>query len=135
MSIQVAHHKNNELADLIALAADVDMSAPCGAGAYLSAREAARALAGVASWVASRTSVRDMHEVMMSLARYVDAWRGPSYLAKLPAVNGYVNEHVALVAVVASSLVSLFGPRNLRAAVAYWASERDPASWRRVVEA
>jgi hypothetical protein len=49
--------------------------------------------------------------------------------------NGAVDENIVLVAVIVSSLERAFGAQNLRSAMAFWATERDPATWQAVVEA
>ena len=74
---------------------------------------------------------------MAELVRHVDAWRpGSTFMRDLPTnYNGSVDEWVAMVAVVSSSLVHAYGPANMRAAMAFWASERDPAQWQQIVEA
>lgn len=129
-------HKHDSLEDdLLALACDVPTSAPCQRE-HGSARDAARAIAGLVSWVANRVGVVRMQEVMAELARHVDAWRPGNFMRDLPTgYNGMVDEHVALVAVVTSSLVHAYTPASLRSAMAFWATERDPAQWQLVVEA
>jgi hypothetical protein len=129
-------HKHDELDDLLALASDVTTAGPV-VKRQGSAREAARALAGLASWVSSRVGVIRMQECMTDLARHTDAWRpGPGFMRDLPTqYNGFVDEHVAMVAIVSSSLAHCFGAANLRAGMAFWAVERDPAQWQAVVEA
>jgi hypothetical protein len=129
-----AFHKHDDRDDLLALASDVTSSLPC---AYRqgNARDAARALAGLAGWVANRTSVVRMQECMSALVRHPGAWRHGAVMRDLPVqYNGLVDEHVALVAVVASSLAPAFGVVNLRSAMAFWATERDPAAWQALVE-
>lgn len=130
------HKRAEALNGLISLASAVMQSAPCGSGT-LSAREAARALAGVVSWVAHHSGTAVMHDTMTALAMHTDAWRvGSSILRTLPVdCEGEIDSNVALVAVVASGLVHAFGAPNLRAAMAYWATERDPGSWQKVIEA
>ena len=129
-------HKHDELDDLLALASDVITAGPV-ARPQGSARDAARALAGLASWVSHRVGVIRMQECMTEVARHTDAWRsGPGFMRDLPTqYNGFVDEHVALIGVVSSSLVHAFGASNLRAGMAFWAVERDPAQWQAVIEA
>lgn len=132
-----ALRKHDGLADLISLASAVDTSVPVNAAGYLSAREAARTLAGVASWLGrgGQANVRRMQQCMASLARWSPAWApGDRLLYDLPTMSdGRVDETIAMIAVCASTMVRLFGPVNLRAAVAYWASESDPASWQKIL--
>ena len=128
-----AIHKNDDRDDLLALASDVAASLPC---AYRqgNARDAARALAGLASWIANRTSVERMRQCMAALVRHPAAWRHTALMRDLPTqYDGFVDEWVALLAVVSSSLAPAFGVVNLRSAMAFWATERDPAQWQALV--
>ncbi len=102
-----------------------------------SAADAAQALAGLAAWVGHRRGSARMREVMTELVRHTDAWRVRERpFQSLPALpNGRVDEDVVLVASVVCSLVRTFGLVNLRAAMAFWAVETDPAAHQRVVEA
>lgn len=129
-------HKHDSLEDdLLALACDVPTSAPC-LREQGSARDAARAISGLVGWVANRVGLIRMQEVFAELARHVDAWRPGNFMRDLPTgYNGTVDEYVAMVAVVSSSLVHAYSPANLRAAMAFWATERDPAQWQAMVEA
>jgi hypothetical protein len=62
--------------------------------------------------------------------RFADCW---PELAYLPAqYDGRVSEPIQLIAVVARSLLPIAGAENVRAALAFWASEDDPAIWQRI---
>ncbi len=117
---------------LHAMAADVNATMPCAFRAG-NARDAARALTGLASWVVNRVGLARMQECMSELARYEPAWRAP-FMRDLPTqYNGRIDEWVAMIAVVASSLAPAFGGANLRSAMAWWATEGDPAAWQAIV--
>lgn len=128
--------KHDDLSDLMAMASDVDTSVP---SRFMpgTARDAARALAGLASWVANRTGVIRMQECMATLARHQGAWRrGADLMRDLPVgFDGKVDEYVALIAVVSSSLSHAYTPGALRSGMAFWAVEHDAAAWQKVVEA
>lgn len=130
------YRKNDEMDDLLALGADVLASAPASQRPSMTAREAARALVGVVGWLSKRRGVLEMQETMASLARTAGAWAPERPFCVLPTTtSGLVAEDVALVASVCSGLAPLFGLRVLRSAVAFWATETDPAIWRDVAAA
>lgn len=125
-----AFHKHDDRDDLLALASDVYASVD-GSHTQLTARDAARALVGVAGWVSLRVGIDGMQDRMAQLVRHAPAWEsGAAALHDLPTqYNGYCDELLALIAVVASGFVSLFGIHKLRAAMAFWATERDASVW------
>lgn len=100
----------------------------------MSARTAARCLSGVVNLIAQRWGVLPMHRACADLARHDAAWR--TSFAQLPTdAGGHVAEPVQLLAVVARGILSLAGAENMRAALSFWASERDPAIWASVADA
>lgn len=141
-----AFRKPADLDDLRALAFDVyvGVGAPVQRSpldypgeARMSALDAAQALAGPAAWIGRFRGPVRMREVMAELVRHTEAWRAvPRPFGNLPLlVCGRVDADVLLLACFASGLVKAYGLEHLRAAMAYWAIEADPASWQRVVEA
>jgi len=126
-------HKHDERDDLLALGSDVMASPASSSLAVLTARDAARALVGVAGWVSRRVGVDGMQERMGMLVRHAGAWTAEGCLHDIPVqYDGRVDEHLALIAVVASGLWTLFGPSKLRSAMAFWATERDSAVWQQL---
>lgn len=123
--------------DLLALAADVMTSPIATAHPPVSAREAARALVGVVGWVVRRYGVLAMQRAMADLARHDLAWK--TAFRSLPTNGtgrtGRIDEELALIASVASGLLPLLGAAPMRAAVAFWATEQDPAIWQSVAAA
>lgn len=101
-------------------------------GEKLSARAAARCLSGVVNMIAHRHGVLPMQRACADLARYEPAWR--SSFGFLPTTDdGCVAEPVQMLAMVARGFLALAGVENMRAALAFWASESDPAVWSAVV--
>lgn len=97
----------------------------------LTARDAARAMIGVAGWVARRVGVDAMQERMSLLVRHEPAWE--TNLHDMPVgYDGRVDEYVALIAVVVSGLLPLFGVARVRSAMAFWATERDSSVWQQI---
>lgn len=119
----------DDLEDLRARAIDVATSPSVRRG-QLSAAEAAHCLVGVMSWIQRTNSVGRMQEICADLARFEDAWT--SGFGKLPAVDGYVDANMALLATVCRGVIELAGAMNLRAAVSFWATVSDPAEWRKL---
>ena len=133
MSTTAAFRKNIDRSDLLVLAADVRSSLPAAFRAG-NARDAVRAITGVAAWLFNRIGVDRMQECMAELARHDAAWKAP-FMRDLPTqYNNSVDESVALLATVTSPLALSFGTENLRAAMAWWATERDTAAWQAVLE-
>lgn len=118
----------DNIADLRGRAAAV-MNAPVE-GILMSPRTAAACLSGIVGLVARRWTVDTMQRTCAEIARSDVAWS--SMLGRLPHVNGIVSEPMQLVAVVARSILPLAGEKHLRAALAFWASEDDPAVWNSV---
>lgn len=136
MQNAAAYRPNDDLDDLLALSADVMSSAPATTKPVMTAREAARAIVGITGWVSRRSGQNAMQKAMADIARHVDAWRPASPFHSLPTrYDGRVDENVVLISCVISSLVPLFGLGPLRAAVAFWATENDPAIWQSIAEA
>jgi hypothetical protein len=97
-------------------------------GGRLSARTAAQCLSGVVGLVAQRFGIRAMQDACAELVRYDAAW--DTDLGKLPRdYTGAVGEALELVATVARGVLPLSGATALREALAYWATESDPAAW------
>jgi hypothetical protein len=105
-------------------------STPSVRRGQLSAAEAAHCLTGVMSWIQRRTSVNRMQEIAAELARFDAAWS--SSFGALPSSNGWIDEHMALLATVCRGLIEMAGAVNLRAALSFWATESDPAVWRQL---
>lgn len=94
----------------------------------VSARQAAAILSGVCGLVARRTSVDEMQRTCAQLARMA-----PLCFGRLPTDHtGRVTEAMALVAATARAILPLAGESNLKAALAFWASEDDPAVWNQI---
>lgn len=125
------HPTPDQMDTLTAMAGDV-MASVASPLAIRTARDATRALVGVAGWVSRKTSLPVMRRAMGTLALYAPAWDPISPLRALPVVNGYCDEHVVLIASVASTLVPFFGASSIRAAMAFWATEDDAAVWQAI---
>lgn len=118
----------SEIADLRVRARAV--TAP-SADVRMSARAAAACLSGVIALVSKRWSVDAMQRACADLARHEPAWE--SSFGRLPhGPNGAVTEPVEMIAVVARGILPLASEDSMRAALAFWASESDPAEWQRV---
>lgn len=125
------HHWKTEIADL-----RVRANAVKGAGSdtRLSARAAARCLSGVIYLVSTRWSVDVMQQACAELVRCDATWA--TNFGRLPAgVDGVVSEPTQIIAVVARGILPLSGVDGMRSALAFWASESDPAEWQRVIAA
>lgn len=125
------HPTPDQMDSLTAMGGDV-MASFASPPIVRTARDAARALVGVAGWVSRKTSLVAMRNAMAALALYEPAWAPSSTLRALPVVNGYCDDHVVLIASVASTLVPFFGGKALRAAMAFWATEDDTAVWQAI---
>lgn len=124
------HHVpyNPEISDLRERALSV--MRPDVVASTMSARTAARCLSGVVGLAARRYSVSAMQRACGDLARFDAAWSH----SQLPAgPDGRVSELVEMIAVVARGILPLCGVDAMRAALAFWASESDPAVWTSVV--
>ena len=127
----MAAHWRHDLSDLRSRASLV-MTAPDHTGVgKLSARTAAAVLAGIVGLVSRKWSTDVMQETCAELVRHDAAWI-TSFGSLPPGVDGSVTEATQLVAVVARGLLPLAGAENLRAALAFWASENDPAVWNQI---
>lgn len=121
-------HWKTDTADLRARACAVDES---GCDPSISARTAARCLSGVIRLVADRHSVDAMQRACADLVRCDAAW--DTRFGTLPrGWDGQVPEAIELIAVVARGILPLAGSTNMRAALAFWATEDDPSVWQRV---
>lgn len=96
----------------------------------LSARGAARCLSGVMSLVARQWSVDVMQRACAELARYEAAWS--TRFGTLPREGGVVPAPIEMIAVVARGILPISGEESMRAALAFWATENDPAAWQTV---
>jgi hypothetical protein len=121
---------NVDTQDLRARAVDV-ISAEAVRGHVVTAREAACMLSGVAGFIAQHESVSAMQCAAAALARHELAW--VTKLGSLPITDGYVDRNVEMFACVCRGMLAMAGVKNLRAALSYWATESDPASWRALV--
>lgn len=98
----------------------------------LGAREIARVLSGVTSIVARKHGVEEMQRVCAELVLDRAAWQ--SRLAVLPRkTDGYIDPELEMIATVARGLLHCSSVEAVRSALAFWASERDPAVWQSVV--
>ena len=92
------------------------------------ARGVAQCMSGVIGLGARRYSLEAMQRACAELARHDRAWE--TTLGDLPRdVTGRVPEPVQMVAATIRGFYPLAGSEPLRAALAFWASERDPAVW------
>ena len=107
------------------------MTAPAADIGSMSARTAAACLSGIVGLVSRRWGVDVMQRTCADLARHQPAWA--TSLGRLPTGHdGLLTEPIQLIAVVARSLLPLAGADRLRSALAFWASEDDPAVWNQV---
>lgn len=104
------------------------MAAPAADTGSMSSRTAAACLVGIVGLVSRRWSVDVMQRACADLVRHQMSWA--TSFGVLPALHdGMIAEPTQLIAVVARSLLPIAGAENLRAALAFWASEDDPAVW------
>jgi len=96
----------------------------------MSARAAARCLSGVVGLVARQWSVDVMQRACADLVRCDAAWQ--TQFGTLPRENGRIPPAIEMIAVVARGILPLTGAESMRAALAFWASEDDPAAWQTV---
>lgn len=98
----------------------------------LTARSAARLLFGAVGLAATRYGVEAMQQACADLVCCDAAWE--TRFGTLPrASDGTVAEPLALIASMARGILPMAGTAHLRAALAFWASERDPAVWQQMV--
>lgn len=121
----MATHWKSDLSDLRQRAAFVRIPVP---ETRMPARTATRCLSGVIGEVSRRWGTEAMQAACAELVRSELAWS--SSLGKLPLQHdGRASEATQLIAVVARGMLELAGVDNMRAALAFWASESDPAVW------
>ncbi len=98
----------------------------------MSARTAARALFGPVGLASARHGVDAMQRACAELVACKAAWT--TKFGTLPRdATGRVSEPIALIASMARGLLPLAGVDHLRSALAFWASEDDPARWQEMV--
>lgn len=121
--------------EVLRLATEVHAAALAPPRETMTARQAARVLTGIAAWITqrSRGGAEQMRHAFYTLAAHDKAWT--SEFKHLPNAGGVVDEHVVLLAVLCSSMIPDFGLRNVRSAVAFWATETDPSVWMDVAAA
>ena len=106
---------------------------PNAGASGLSARQAALCLSGVTGLLATKTSLGTMQQACRDLVAFEPAWS--SNFGILPtSYDGRVVQGVELLAIAARGILTLAGVENTRAALAFWASERDPAIWASLAE-
>lgn len=123
--------------EVLLLAAEVHAARLEPPRATMTARQAARVLTGLAAWMTRRRhgGSEGMRQVFYALVTHAPAWEGPLF-TKLPTSDGRrVDEDIVLLGVMCSSLVPDFGLANVKAAVAFWATETDPEIWKTVAAA
>ena len=92
------------------------------------ARSVAQCLSGVVGLAARRYSLEVTQRACADLALDPRAWE--TSLGNLPkGADGRVAAPVELIAAAARGFVPLAGVDCLRTALAFWASENDPAVW------
>jgi hypothetical protein len=122
----------NDCPGLRDLARDVDDRSPHGRDERLSARAAAQALFGAIGLAAARHGVDAMQRACADLVRCQASWA--TKFGTLPRDHaGRVPEAMSLIASMARGLLPLAGADRLRAALAFWATEDDPAVWHQMV--
>jgi hypothetical protein len=126
--MQNTTHWKTEIADLRARAAAV---ATNGAEPRMSARAAARCLSGVVSHVARQWSRDVMQRACAEIVRCDPAWQ--TSFRVLPRVDGDLVQAIELITVIARGILPLAGVESMRCALAFWATEEDPAVWQSVV--
>jgi hypothetical protein len=97
----------------------------------LSARSAARLLFGTVGFAVAKFGLDRTQEACADLVANDLVWR--TKFCRLPRIyDGAVGELTALIAGAAAGILPMAGAENLRAALAFWATERDPAVWRQM---
>lgn len=99
----------------------------------VSPRAAAACLSGIVGLVSRRFSLDVAQRTCAELVRSERSWE--TSFGALPHQNGYYSEATQLIACVARSLLPICGAANLRAALAFWASEDDVSVWQNVAAA
>lgn len=96
----------------------------------MSPRAAARCLSGVISLICRDFSVDVMQRACADLVRCDAAWE--TRFGTLPRSDCGVPRAIEMLAVVARGILPLAGADSMRAALAFWASEDDPAQWQAI---
>jgi len=123
-NLSVVHEISDLRTRAVPVYAPASQAAPC----VLSERQVARCLAGAVHLGIIRWGLVEVQLACAELVRHERAWR--TSLGDLPAEpNGCVRESVQVLAILSRSLLALAGADAVRAALAFWASERDPAVW------
>lgn len=108
-----------------------------GTCAPITARSAASCLYGIVSLLSARWGSDVVQRACADLARSEAAWVGGAGCLPLGALprghDGVVPEPIAAIAACARGILPLAGADNVRAAVAFWASEDDRTVWQSVV--
>jgi hypothetical protein len=98
------------------------------------ARNIAQCLSGVIGLAARRFTLDGMQQACAELARNTKAWE--TSLRDLPrGTDGRVAPPVELIAAAARGFYPLSGSDAIRSALAFWASESDPAVWMSLAQA
>lgn len=95
-------------------------------GNRLSPRATARCLSGIVRLAATKHGTDTMRRSCANLVADPHAWW------PLEADPTEVGKATQMIVTAASGLLSLAGMDGMRAALAFWASETDPAEWQRV---
>ncbi len=98
---------------------------------HVSPHAAARALSGIMAIVSRQFGTAHMQAMATVLAGDAVAW--DTRLCVLPrALGGGVDPALEMIATCACGVLPLAGAEGTRAAVAFWATERDPRVWQAV---
>lgn len=111
-----------DINDLLANASDVMVERPIAAVHDLSAKQAARALMPMVGYVNMHFGQDAQQRACAELAR-----------AKIWDSRLSDDQATILLCVAATGLEHLSGAKNLRAALAFWATESDPTVWQSVL--
>lgn len=126
-------HWKTQIADLQTRALAVKQ----GTCAPITARSAASCLFGIVSFLSGRYGTDAVQRACADLARCDLAWARRSAALPLGALprghDGAVPELITAIAACARGILPLAGVDNVRAAVAFWASEDDRTVWQSVV--
>lgn len=124
-----------EISDLRLLAQAVPTSPP--SERLLSANGAALCFLGVLRRLAEAYGIDAMQYACATIVRHGPAWRTMMRHLPIPADRlgppgsfdpGLTVTSIAMIAMVARGVMEVAGADNTRAALAYWASERDPSA-------
>jgi hypothetical protein len=116
----------NECPGILALGRMVNERSP---DQQLSARSAARLLFGPVRLATESHGVDETQRACADLVRCDAVWA--TKFGTLPrGIDGRVPEVIVLIAGMARGILPMAGADHLRAALAFWATEGDPAVWR-----